>query len=135
MNKKTQIIVGFVVVAALSFYGGMKYNQSKAVTNTRTGTGQFAGGQRGTRGGGTGAVMGEILSKDDTSITVKMRSGGSSIVFLTANTPVMKSVAGANTDLAVGQQVMVFGTPNSDGSVTAQSIQIRPATTTSVTNQ
>ena len=130
MNKKTYIIIGFVVVAGLSFYAGTKYNQ-----NSASGRGNGTAFQRGNGARNAGGVVsGEILSKDDTSITVKTRDGGSKIVFLTKNTPVMKSVPGANDDLGTGTSVMVIGNSNADGSVNAQSIQIRAATTTSVNN-
>lgn len=38
----------------------------------------------------------------------------------------MKSASGSAADVAVGSSIVVTGSKNSDGSVTAQSIQIRP---------
>ena len=128
MSKK--IIIAGLIIVILTFYGGMKYNQSKIPA--RGNFTNFTGGQRGigTRSGG-GVVNGEILSKDAVSITIKIRDGGSKIVFLSATTPITKTVAGSQSDLVVGKQVNTMGTENPDGSVTAKSIQIRQATTTS----
>jgi hypothetical protein len=77
--------------------------------------------------GGTGApVSGDIISKDDKSITIKLRDGGSKIVFLSTSTPITKSVSGATSDLSQNESVLIQGISNADGSVSAQSIQIRP---------
>jgi len=143
-NKIIKIVIGIVIVAGIAFYGGMKYGQSKipALANNATGFANlspeerqarlqqfgaagFAGGQKGTRAGGESAA-GEVIAKDDKSITVKLSDGGSKIVFFTANTPVMKSVPGLPQDIAIGTQVVANGTKNQDGSITSQSIQIRP---------
>jgi hypothetical protein len=78
------------------------------------------------QGSGAGFVSGEVISKDDTSVTVKDRSGGSKIIFLAESTEVTKSAEGAIGDLAVGTSVIANGKTNPDGSITATTVQIRP---------
>lgn len=120
------------MVGGLGFYGGMQYgkNGNAAVAY---GAGRFGpgavGGAQGTRAGmmRNGASVGEILSKDDKSMTLKVGDTGSRIIFFSTTTTVTKSVPGSMSDLSVGGYVSVLGTPNQDGSVSAQSIQIRPA--------
>lgn len=128
------IVVGFLIIGSGAFYGGMAYAKSKTPSFT-SGRGNFTAGQgfgggqngaqRGMRANGGGAA-GEILSKDDKSLTIKLRDGGSKIIFLSGSTKVSKEVTSAVTDLNVGEQVMTAGTPNSDGSINAETVQIRP---------
>jgi len=133
MTNKILLIGGAVVIIATSFFGGMQYGKSKSQQLP----GNFAGlssqgrqfqqmngsGRRiGAQGGGF--VFGEVLSKDDKSITIKLSDGGSKIVFFSTSTNVMKSAEGSVNDIVVGEQVSVNGTANQDGSVTAQSMQI-----------
>lgn len=137
MNKTIGIIVGFVIVAGGAFYAGMQYQTTKSTissqqqnTGARGINGFDRNGNIGNRGGGTGQgglSSGEIISKDDTSVTVKLRDGGSKIIFYSPSTSIMKSDSGTIEDLVVGQQITANGTQNTDGSITAQSIQIRPA--------
>ncbi len=139
MKKLNMIIpiaaVIVILVGAGCFYGGMKYGQSKSAAGINANGQRFA--QNGAAGNfrGTGAsrqgqngnmASGEILSKDDKSITVKLASGGSKIVFLSDKTEIGKFTTGAAADLEVGKNVMASGTTNSDGSITATSIQLRP---------
>jgi len=135
--KNTSIIFAVVVVlvGAGSFFGGMQYQKGKGLSGSpfaqaqgrARAAGQFGQGGQGTRGANGGFVNGDVLSKDPTSVTIKMRDGSSKIVFYTSSTRAETFVDGSVNDVAVGQTVMVTGTSNSDGSVTAQSIQVRPA--------
>ena len=139
-TSKKQLLVAVVIAAVLAggvgYEAGKTYGKSSAsaqVTGAgnfgdRTGTGR-TGGQRGVNAGrGFGnATMGEVLSIDGGSLTIKLRDGGSKIVFYGSSTPVMRTASGTISDLSVGEQVFISGNTNPDGSVTAESIQLRPA--------
>lgn len=142
---KNKMLVGFliavIIVGASSFYGGMLYGKSQSRAQNlafgqrqgfgangtggllRNGTGQARGGNR----AGGGFVNGDIIAQDDKSITVKSLDGGSKIIFLSASTQISKFSAGSVSDLIVGQTVTANGLANSDGSFTAQMIQLRPS--------
>ncbi len=126
--KKNILIVSIIIliVAGGAFYGGMLYGKSQnARPNFGNGTFQTRINRAGANGG---FISGTILSKDASSITVQLQNGsGSKIIFYSDTTSVGKMTEGTANDLAVGTSVSVMGTTNSDGSVTAQSIQIRPA--------
>jgi len=135
-NKKiVLIVVGALVISGLSFFGGLKFGQSKTNTNQfQVNGGAFGQGGmmnkgavgRNRGGAGGGFVMGEVLSKDDKSVTIKLNDGGSKIVFFSTSTKIEKTVDGLSADVAVGKQVQIMGTTNPDGSVNATSIQMRP---------
>lgn len=130
MNNKITIAVGAAVLIGLAFFGGYKYATAKSVSAATTVGGQYAGRSGGMRGTGRfasgGAAFGQIVSKDDKSITVTTQGGGSRIIFLSASTTVSKMTQGTFADLAVGQSVSVTGTANSDGSMTATAVDLRP---------
>lgn len=154
MNKLIiSVIAVAVVVGGGAFFGGMKYAESKSPRGQFSRAdfqnlspeerqqriqqfganvggafgGDHAGGSgfRGGQGGG-GFTGGEIIAKDDKSITVKLQDGGSRIIFFSDATAVTKSAQGSLSDLMVGAQISANGTANSDGSITAQAIQLRP---------
>ena len=130
------LVVVAVVFAGGGFFGGVKYQQTKKPAAVAGRTGAFTGGAGGfagrRAGGANGAsfVSGQVLSEDSSSITVKNMAGGSQIVILAPSTQYRKAVDGAASDVAVGSMVTITGSTNSDGSLTAQSVQIRAATST-----
>lgn len=104
--------------AARGAFGGA------GATFTRTGG---AGGGFGGRAGG-GFTAGRILSVGNGTMTIQEQNGSSTeIVLVGPSTEIEKMVSGSVSDLSAGTNVVITGTPNSDGSMTAQSIQLRPA--------
>ena len=131
-SHKTTVAIVVIVVAIAAFFGGMKYAQSQttAANSAQIGVAGLQGGQGRIRAGNFGqsanATSGQILSMDDKSITVQLRAGGSKIIFYSPSSKITKSVDGVASDLKVGENIMANGTANSDGSLTAQTIQLRP---------
>ncbi len=130
--KKNLIItiILCIVVGGVSFYGGMLYGMKKNSNVRQAGNfnrANFNSGQTpGSRQGAGGFINGEILSKDAQSITMKLRDGGSKIILLSSSTTVSKMADASLEDLAAGNNIMVIGTTNSDGSVSAKGIQLSP---------
>lgn len=131
-NNPVVVVVVAISVVTAAFFGGIKYDQfqnggQKFVGAYGQGRGTNGmGGANANRGGGKNGAMGEILSMDDKSVTLKLPNGGSRIVLLSEKTQVMKSITGSKTDLKIGLNLIVNGVTNTDGSVTADTIQIRP---------
>jgi len=142
--KKTYILIAVVVIVGAGvFYGGFRYGQSKnSAANfsmfglqnmtpeqrqQRSGSNNFPAGRSNGVNGQNGTFLnGEIISRDNNSITVKLPDGGSKIIFISDATSINKSTVGAVADLETGKQITINGSANSDGSITAQFIQIRP---------
>lgn len=130
--KPVTVFLITIGVGAICFFGGMKYQESVLQTVRQIGYG--SGGMRtvGTRISGQQNRMGirpingEILSADEDSVTVKTLDGGSRIVLYTEKTTINKASVGEKSDIKSGEKVMIIGTENADGSMTAQSIQLNP---------
>ena len=125
-NNLVITIILVLVVGGGAFYGGMRYQESRRPAFNRqfNGTGMRNGGQAGLQN--NRPVNGEIIAADDKSITVKMQDGSSKIVLITTATTINKAAEGTKDDLKTGERVAVFGSTNSDGSVTAQNVQLNP---------
>lgn len=130
--KKYTVHIIWLVVAIVALGGG--YYWGKAGAAATRGAGRFAGAgtfgssTRSFAGGaaGGGFTTGQIMEVDSSSITLQLPTGNSEIVFYSTSTPVTEPTVVSVSKLAVGTNVMVVGTSNSDGSLTAQSIQVRP---------
>ncbi len=128
---KVHIVWAIVVVVAL--VGGFFYGKTMGAGSSRSGftgaAGSYGSSTRRTAGGmtGGGLVSGQITAMDSTSITLQLANGNSQVVFYSTSTPVSEPTIVAPSTLKVGTNVMIGGTTNSDGSLTAQSIQVRPA--------
>ncbi len=125
-QKIIVIVAAIIIVGGASFYAGTIYAKGNKSGNRNMPGFTNGTGTRGARGNGN-FVNGQILSIDSSSITVQIPNNGSKIILLSDSTPISKMASGTRSDLVVGETVMVTGTTNTDGSVTAQSIQIRPA--------
>ena len=138
-NQIFLILVLLVIVGGGAFYGGMKYQESKQTSlsqqgcgggnlsnGTRGGMGRSLSSQNGNRNGGFRPVNGEIINADDKSITVKLQDGSSRIVLINDKTVINKAEIATKADLKTGEKVAVFGSTNTDGSVSAQNIQLNP---------
>ena len=129
------VVIASVIFAGAGFFGGMQYQKMQR--------GGFAAGQFGGRGGngqrmmgGPGGpngqnnfsrpVNGEIISSDDKSITVKSSDGSSKIILINDQSKISEATDSTKSALTTGKNVVVFGTTNQDGSVTAQNIQLNP---------
>ena len=147
MNKT---VITAIVVAIVFGGGGSYFGTQQAASAAPSGAAAYAG-RTGAAGGasrfgggaaGGGSTTGTIISTGSGTMTIQMAAStstsattGTKIVLFDANTVVseLQTVPAAN--LAVGQLVTVGGTANSDGSVTATSIQVRPARTGAATTQ
>ena len=132
MKNEQMITMGFVlVVAGVAFFGGIKYQETKQPTmgqfGTRGGANRGAGGQGNqVNRAGFRPVTGTILSVDKGTMTVKLEDGSSKIVALPDSAAIDKSAPAAKSDLTVGTRVLVMGSTNTDGTLTAQTIQLNP---------
>ncbi len=154
MNKPLKIILGVVVIvliAAGSFYGGMVFGKQQATATAAAvpmnfpegfqrpdgaalpgdGTGRLgARGQDGAAGGFAaqpGMIFGEIQSIDGDILLVVDANGAEKRVQVTNTTLIEKNASVDVTDLAAGETVIVSGSENDDGSITARSVQVAQA--------
>lgn len=137
-NKKILLGVAAIVLVGAGFGGVYTFAKSQSPRaqfgsfSVNGQTVQFsgragAGGASLRTGANGGFTAGEILSKDANGITIKMQDGSSKIVLVGSSTQIAKQTSGTLDDLSVGENVTVTGSQNSDGSITAQMVSLRPA--------
>lgn len=142
MTDNHKLIFGGVVIAALvaGFFGGIYYQKKQSVVYpgmARTGRNNTLNQDRGMGMGMNnkqgqdmrvgGMISGEISAKDEGGVTVRMTDGSSKLVLVNDMTKYTISSVSDFTKVVVGEKVAVFGESNSDGSITATSIELNPA--------
>lgn len=134
------MIVGYVAIgvaaAGAGFFGGMQYrnyqlaqNRGAFFTQASGRNGAFLQGNGAGRmmQNGGGRVAGQIVKVDPSSITVQLPNGGTRLVLTSDQTAFMTATTTTKEALKVGERISAFGTANSDGSVSAQNVQLEPA--------
>jgi hypothetical protein len=135
----TGVVLVVLIVGAGCFWGGMAYGESHATPDVETlirermaaGGGQFPGGRRTGQGAGTGAgqgtaagggVMGTIEAIEDSVLVVNSNDG--IVRVTTTETTLIQKMAAVEVDaLDVGTTVLVIGSKNDDGTITARAVQ------------
>jgi len=127
-NQILSLVLVAIIFAGGGFFGGMAYQKTKSVLSTGRINNFDRNGspQNGRFRMGGGQILGDIISSDDKSITVKLADGSSKIVLISSTTNINKAATATIADFKVGERVAAFGVTNSDGSVTAQNIQLNP---------
>lgn len=129
-----------LAVAGAGFFGGQAYAKNGRSSGQGEFQGRFQGGRAfeggnpgvrqggAARGqfGGVGFAAGEVLSADETTLTVKMPDGSAKLILLTSSTSFVKQAESSKEDIEPGMNVVVSGEANEDGSVTASNIQVQP---------
>lgn len=139
---RTAIVgLGTTLVAALIFFAGVKVGYYKAAFSYRLGDnyhrmfGQREGRMHGISLGGfmreefteAHGVAGKIVSVDLPTFMVAGRDGIEKTVFVRGDTLIKKfRDTATSTDLLVGNEVVILGTPNENSEIEAKLIRIMP---------
>jgi len=122
-NLVVFIIVG-LGITGVSFFAGLKYQQSKT-PNFANMTRDQVNQQRPNRAvSGLDTIQGSIIDKDENSLTIKMTDDSSKIVLVSDLTKINITSQATSEDLKLDSQVIIFGKTNSDGSISAETIQV-----------
>ena len=130
MNKNTMMVLAIVLIVLAGvggFVGGMQYQKTNSSSN-------FAGGANGTfrqrfgmmgqNGQNFRPERGQVISFSNGTMTLKLSDGSTKLIVLPSNTNYLKTDTASQSDIKTGDTVTVLGTQNSDGSVTAQDVQV-----------
>lgn len=125
MKYKTHIVWAVVAVAAL--IGGIFLGEGMAAGgNAQLANGASSSSARGGfRTDSSGSVFaGQVSAINGSDITLQLSNGNSEVVLYSSSTPVAEPTNVPISKVVTGSNIVVMGTKNSDGSVTASSIEI-----------
>ena len=119
MNKLIIVSIVLIIISAgVGFFAGTKFrrnNNSNLYQLRRFGN---SSNER--------PVRGQIISADKGSITIKLQDGSTKIIIIPSSANILQTEKASVSALKVDETVVVLGTENSDGSVTAQDVQLNP---------
>jgi hypothetical protein len=127
-NKIT--IMGIILATGLtSFIAGTKFEASKRNSTITNQINPSRNGRNLNRlsQNENNMIRAQIISRDEASITVKLADGSTKIILLSEKTLIEKTSQATKADIKNNDQALILGKTNSDGSITAQSIQLNPA--------
>jgi hypothetical protein len=118
----------------LGLWGGANL-EARQARATVTSAGAATTGPGGGRGGGlagagtatAGGLSGTVASVEGSTIMLTTANGSTVRITLLPSTAVTRTAAAASTDIAAGESITVRGQTASDGTTTAQSVAIVPA--------
>src|SRR4030042_3478940 len=127
---KNNVTILIAVLCLVLGFGGGYFFKNYQVGKMRPNFGDQLGdrqrnGQAPQPGFG-GMTLGEVISLDEKSKTVKMQDGGTKMIILGDSTTYTKTQRIEKSDLNIGNQVRVSGNANSDGRIHAHHVQINP---------
>lgn len=117
-NNTIIMAVVSILILGIGFFGGVKYQQSQRNPNT------FQFRQR--FGDNTSSVRGQIIRNDNGNLTIKLSDGSTKIVIVPSSVTIYKTDNASVSDFKTNEEILIFGTQNSDGSITAQNVQLNP---------
>ena len=123
-KKQTINLIIVLVLMGVSFYIGTQFPAKKMWNNQFAMQGKQGSVKQFNPNNG-GMISGEVISKDEQSISIKLRDGGSKIILFSTSTVITKGSQGGIDDLTIGSQIMAVGSQNKDGSITARNIHLR----------
>lgn len=134
MNNFMKIIIGLIIIViiiGLSFYGEMFYKKQDKpmppVNPAQLDTANpIATALEPNRVPPQDMISGKVTAMDNQSITLELADGSTETIFLSGTTRIGKVVTGTLNDITVGSSLAVNGIENSDGTVSAQMVQVRP---------
>ena len=137
---KLHIVWAIVVIAALvgGFFWGKSAGASASLAARAGGAGRFAfasstaggfAGRTGAAGAAGGLTVGQVTALGSDSFTLQLANGNSENIFFSSSTQIVEPQPVSISAIQSGTNVMITGTANSDGSMTATTIQVRSAPT------
>ncbi|HSX24529.1 MAG TPA: DUF5666 domain-containing protein [Candidatus Andersenbacteria bacterium] len=128
MNTKATIATSTIIALVIGFGAGYYLKGTMTPVRGARGGAFAQGGANAGRFGANGQrpVVGTIQSITADHMTVQSMDGSTHAVLIDNNTQYRKTTDATQSDFTQGTSVMVVGTQNPDGSITATNIQTAP---------